>query len=77
MKGSFCGDLQDAVDGAPSGDILIVARGWNARPGLANMARWHMLGYFVLGSRCANGDHLVNCVLANRLVVSSTHTATL
>ncbi len=33
----------------------------------------HILGRFVLSSRCANGDRLVNLVSTTRLVVSSTH----
>ncbi len=60
-------DLQDAVDRVPAGDMLIVAGDWNARPDTR-----HILGKFAVGTRCANGDCLVNFASANRLVVSST-----
>ncbi len=39
-KDSLYGDLQDAIDTAPSADMLIGAGDWNARPGSADMATW-------------------------------------
>ncbi len=71
-KDSFYGDLQDAVDRVTAGDMLIVAGDWNARPGPVDTATRHILGKFAVGTRCANGDRLVNFASANRLVVSST-----
>ncbi len=68
-KDSFYDDLQDAV---PTGDMVIVAGDWNARPGPVDAATRHILGKFAVGTRCANGDRLVNFASANRLVVSST-----
>ncbi len=50
-------------------EMLIVAEDGNARPGLAVMARRHILAKFVLGSTYANGNRLVNFASANRLVV--------
>ncbi len=52
--------------------MLIVAGDWNARPGPADPATRHILGKFAVGTRCANGDCLVNFASANRLVVFST-----
>ncbi len=66
-KDSFNDDLQDAVGRVPTGDMLIVAGDWNARPGPVSATR-HILGKFAVGTRCSNGDHLVNFAL-----VSSTH----
>ncbi len=64
-KDSFYDDLQDTDDRVPAGD-------WNARPGPVDMSIRHTLGKFAVGTRCANGDRLVNFASANRLVVSST-----
>ncbi len=43
-KNSFYDDLQDAVGRVPSGDMLIVAGDWNARPGPVDTATRHILG---------------------------------
>ncbi len=67
VKDSFYDDLQDAVNRVPAGDILIVAGDWNARPGPADPATRHILGKFAVGTRCANGDRLVNFASANAL----------
>ncbi len=37
-----------------------------------DVTTWHILGRFVLGSRCANDDRLVNFASTNHFVVSST-----
>ncbi len=71
-KDSFYDDLQDAVGRVPAGDMLIVAGEWNARPGPADPATRYILSKFAVGTRCANGDRLVNFASANRIVVSST-----
>ncbi len=39
-KDSLYDYLQDAIDTAPSADMLIGAGDWNARPGPADMATW-------------------------------------
>ncbi len=59
-KDTFYDDVQDAVDRAPAGDMLIVAGNWNARPGPADPATRHILGKFAVGTRCANGDRLMS-----------------
>ncbi len=71
-KGSFNDGLQDAIDSAASGDMLIVAGDWNARPSPADVATRHILGNVMLRTRYANGVCLVNFAWANRLAVSST-----
>ncbi len=48
-KDSFYDDLQDAVGRVPSGDMLIVAGDWNARPGPFYPATRHILGKFCTG----------------------------
>ncbi len=72
VKDSFFDALQDAVDRVPAGGMLIVAGDLNAKPDLVDLATRHILGKFAVGTRCANGDRLVNFAPANRLVVSST-----
>ncbi len=52
--------------------MLIASGDWNARRGPVETATRHILGKFAVGTRCANGDRLVNFTSANRLVVSST-----
>ncbi len=71
-RDSFYDDLQDAVDRVPERDMPIIAGDWNPRPGPVDTATRRILGKFAVGTRCANGDHLVNFASANRLVVSST-----
>ncbi len=71
-KFAFCDDLQDTVGRVPAENMLIVAGHWNARPGPVDTATWHILGKFAVGTRWANGDHLVKFASANRLVVSRT-----
>ncbi len=56
----------------PTGDILIVAGDWNARTGPVDDTSRHELGSFGLGTRCSNGERLVNFATDNRLVVTNT-----
>ncbi len=58
-------DFQDTTDSANSGDMMIIAGSWNARPGPADMATRRILGMFIMGSRYANGDRLVNFTPVN------------
>ncbi len=62
-KYAFYDDFQDAEFRVPAGNMLIVA---------VDTATWHILDKFAVGTRWANGDHLVNFASPNRLVVSST-----
>ncbi len=52
--------------------MLIVAGDWNAMTGPVDTETRHILGKFAVGTRCANGDRLVNVASAKSLVVSST-----
>ncbi len=52
--------------------MLIVTGDWNPRTGPVDTATRHILGKFAVGTRCANGDRLVNFASSNCLVVSST-----
>ncbi len=54
-KDPFYDDLQDAIDRVPTGDMLIVAGDWNARPGPVDTTTRHILGKFAVGTRCTNG----------------------
>ncbi len=66
-KDSFYDGLQGMINSTPSGDMLIVARDWNARPGLADMVTHPGKVCSGLCSPC-----LLNFASANRSVVSCT-----
>ncbi len=59
-------------DSAPAGGCLLVAGGMNLRPRPAAETSRQALGNFELGTRCANGDRLVNFATDNRLMVTNT-----
>ncbi len=44
LKESFYDDLQETIDSAPSGDMLIVAGDWDTRPDPVDTATQHILG---------------------------------
>ncbi|CAE1312534.1 unnamed protein product [Acanthosepion pharaonis] len=69
-KDIFYRDPQAVVDRTPFTDLLVVAADWNARTGQEDEGTRHVLGRFALGTRCDNGDRLVNFAVANRLVVT-------
>ncbi|CAE1319984.1 Craniofacial development protein 2 [Acanthosepion pharaonis] len=71
-KEQFYADLQRAVGWVPARDLLLVAGDWNACTGPADPTNRHVLGRFGLGTRCKNGDRLVNFDSTSRLVVSNT-----
>ncbi len=56
-KDSFYDGLQDAV-----------GRVAGPRPGPVDTAMQHILGNFAIGTRCANGNRLVNIASTNHLV---------
>ncbi len=43
-KDSFYDDLREVVNRVPSRNTLVVAGGWNARPGPVNMGTRNILG---------------------------------
>ncbi len=59
-KDSFYDHLQDVVNRVPAVDMRIVAGNWNARPGPADPSTRHILGKFTVGTKCTNGERLVN-----------------
>ncbi len=71
-RDSFNDEIQDIVGRVPTGEMLIVAGDWKARPGPMDKAARHILGKVSVGTRCANDDRLVNFASANRLMVSCT-----
>ncbi|CAE1303325.1 Craniofacial development protein 2 [Acanthosepion pharaonis] len=71
-KDIFYRDLKAVVDRTTSTNLLVVAGDWNTRTGPADEGTRHVLGRFALGTRCDNGDRLVNFTVANRLVVTNT-----
>ncbi len=71
-KFSFYDDLQASGGRNPAVYMLIVAGDRNAMPGPVGTATWHILDKLAVGTRLANGVHLVNFASANRLVGSST-----
>ncbi|BHF73605.1 hypothetical protein SprV_0401668700 [Sparganum proliferum] len=71
-KEEFYSQLQALVDRLPRRDLLIVAGDWNGRTGPGDPTTSHLLGRFGLGSRCENGERLLNFADRNRLLVTNT-----
>ncbi|BHF78245.1 hypothetical protein SprV_0602135700 [Sparganum proliferum] len=71
-KEAFYSQLQALVERLPRRDLLIVAGDWNGRTGPSDPTTSHLLGRFGLGSRCENGERLLNFVDRNRLLVTNT-----
>ncbi|BHF75255.1 hypothetical protein SprV_0501835100 [Sparganum proliferum] len=71
-KEAFYSQLQALVDRLPRRDLLIVAGDWNGRTGPGDPTTSHLLGRFGLGSRCENGERLLNFADRNRLLVTNT-----
>ncbi|BHF75672.1 hypothetical protein SprV_0501876800 [Sparganum proliferum] len=71
-KEAFCSQLQALVERLPRRDLLIVAGDWNGRTGPGDPTTSHLLGRFGLGSRCENGERLLNFADRNRLLVTNT-----
>ncbi|BHF84662.1 hypothetical protein SprV_0902781300 [Sparganum proliferum] len=70
-KEAFYLQLKALVERLPRRDLLIVAGDWNGRTGRGDSATSHLLGRFGLGSRCENGERLLNFVDPNRLLVTN------
>nr|VZI50996.1 unnamed protein product [Spirometra erinaceieuropaei] len=70
-KEAFYSQLQALVGRVPRRDLLIVAGDWNGRTGPGDPTTSHLLG-FGLGSRCENGERLLNFADRNRLLVTNT-----
>ncbi|BHF60393.1 hypothetical protein SprV_0100335800 [Sparganum proliferum] len=71
-KEAFYSQLQALVERLPRRDLLIVAGDWNGRTGPGDPTTSHLLGRFGLGSRCKNGERLLNFAVRNRLLVTNT-----
>nr|VZI36934.1 unnamed protein product [Spirometra erinaceieuropaei] len=71
-KEEFYSQLQALVERLPRRDLLIVAGDWNGRTGPGDPTTSHLLGRFGLGSRCENGERLLNFADRNRLLVTNT-----
>ncbi|BHF67943.1 hypothetical protein SprV_0301097200 [Sparganum proliferum] len=71
-KEAFYSQLQALVERLPRRDLLIVAGDWNGRTGPGDPITSHLLGRFGLGSRCENGERLLNFDDRNRLLVTNT-----
>nr|VZH89072.1 unnamed protein product [Spirometra erinaceieuropaei] len=71
-KEAFYSQLQALVERLPRHDLLIVAGDWNGRTGPGDLTTSHLLGRFGLGSRCENGERLLNFADRNRLLVTNT-----
>nr|VZI40702.1 unnamed protein product [Spirometra erinaceieuropaei] len=71
-KEAFNSQLQALVERLPRRDLLIVAGDWNGRTGPGDPTTSHVLGRFGLGSRCENGERLLNFADRNRLPVTNT-----
>ncbi|BHF85091.1 hypothetical protein SprV_1002824900 [Sparganum proliferum] len=64
--------VQSRVERLPRRDLLIVAGDWTGRTGPGDPTTSHLLGRFGLGSRCENGERLLNFADRNRLLVTNT-----
>nr|VZI44739.1 unnamed protein product [Spirometra erinaceieuropaei] len=71
-KEAFYSQLQALVERLPRLDLLIVAGDWNGRSGPGDPITSHLLGRLGLGSRCENGERLLNFADRNRLPVTNT-----
>ncbi|BHF58340.1 hypothetical protein SprV_0100129200 [Sparganum proliferum] len=71
-KEEFYSQLQALVDRLPRRDPLIIAGDWNGQTGPGDPTTSHLLGRFGLGSRCENGERLLNFADRNRLLVTNT-----
>nr|VZI38299.1 unnamed protein product [Spirometra erinaceieuropaei] len=71
-KEAFYSQLQALVERLPRRDLLIVAGDWNGRTGPGDPTTSHLLSRFGLGSRCENGERLLNFADRNRLLVTNT-----
>nr|VZI52488.1 unnamed protein product [Spirometra erinaceieuropaei] len=71
-KEAFYSQLQALVERLPRRDMLIVAGDWNGRTGPGDSTTSHLLGRFGLGSRCENGERLLNFADRNRLLLTNT-----
>ncbi|BHF84380.1 hypothetical protein SprV_0902753100 [Sparganum proliferum] len=71
-KEAFYSQLQALGERLPRRDLLIVAGDWSGRTGPGNPTTSHLLGRFGLGSRCENGERLLNFAGRNRLLVTNT-----
>ncbi|BHF71520.1 hypothetical protein SprV_0401457800 [Sparganum proliferum] len=71
-KEAFYSQLQALVERLPRRDLLIVVGDWNGRTGPGDPTTSHLLGRFGLGSRCENGERLLNFADRNRLLVTNT-----
>nr|VZI39076.1 unnamed protein product [Spirometra erinaceieuropaei] len=69
---AFYSQLRALVERLPRRDLLIVAGDWNGRTGPGDPTTSHLLGRFGLGSRCENGERLLNFADRNRLLVTNT-----
>nr|VZI51184.1 unnamed protein product [Spirometra erinaceieuropaei] len=67
-KEAFYSQLQALVERLPRRDLLIVG----GRTGPGDPTTSHLLGRFGLGSRCENGERLLNFADRNRLLVTNT-----
>uniref|UniRef100_A0A183SEH5 Reverse transcriptase domain-containing protein n=1 Tax=Schistocephalus solidus TaxID=70667 RepID=A0A183SEH5_SCHSO len=71
-KETFYSQLQALVERLPCRDLLIVAGDWKGRTGRDDSTNSHLIGRVGLGSRCENGERLLNFAGQNRLFITNT-----
>nr|VZI05368.1 unnamed protein product [Spirometra erinaceieuropaei] len=71
-KEAFYSQLQALVQRLPHHDMVIVAGDWNGRTGPGDPTTSHLLGRFGFGSRCENGERLLNFTDQHQLLVTNT-----
>ncbi|VDL98542.1 unnamed protein product [Schistocephalus solidus] len=71
-KETFYSQLQVLGERLPRRDLLIASRDWNGRTGRGDSTNSHLISRFRFGSRCENGERLLNFADQNRLFVTNT-----
>nr|VZI03823.1 unnamed protein product [Spirometra erinaceieuropaei] len=71
-KEAFYSQLQALVERLPRRDLMIAAGDWDGRTGSGDPTTNHLLGRYGFGSRCENGERLLNFADQNRLLVTNT-----
>ncbi|VDL92092.1 unnamed protein product [Schistocephalus solidus] len=71
-KETFYSQLQALVERIQRRDLSIVAGDWNGRTGRGDSTTSQLIDRFGLGSRCENGERLLNFANQNRLFVPNT-----
>ena len=71
-KDSFHSDLEITIQKCPKRDFLILADDWNSCVGSRNPNVRDIVGPFIYGRRCSNGDRLLQFTRSHSLFIPNT-----